>query len=174
MIQVRRALAGLALAVVMTAVAGDTEEYLLKAKCISFTMYYTSFPKAEPSQPWTVGILGISPFGPHLADVFAPDKTVKGRKVSLRYLRRGADPSGVQVLFICRSEADRLEEILEDVKGKPILTLSDIPNATAQGVMVTLALDQSRIRPEVNLQAARAAGLEFSASFLNFAKVLGR
>ena len=170
----RRALAGLVSVVALAAPAGDGEEYLLKARCIGFTMYFTVFPKAEPSQALILGILGTSPFGPSLAEIFTPATTVKGRKVVVRQLRRGADLSGVHVLYICPSEADRLKEILEELKGKPILTLSDIPNASANGVMVTLTLEQGKVRPEVNLQAARAVGLEFTMSFLNFAKVLGR
>lgn len=166
-----RILCGVIPTLAMAMPLGDTEEYLLKAKCISFTLFYTQFPKGDSTQPWNVGVLGTHPFGANLSLVFSPTTTVKGRKVNLVFFRRGEEPKGVHVLYICRSEASRLDDVLEDVKGKPILTLSDIPGSAKRGVMVNLALEENHIRPEVNLRAARAVGLDFASSFLNFARV---
>jgi hypothetical protein len=142
-------------------------EYHYKAKFLAFTTYYTSFPKtAPPAQGWVLGVIGKSPFGAYLDQVFTPRTTIKGRSVQVVYPKTPQEVASCDVLFICRSEKARLHEILSWVEGRPVLTVGDTKGYAKHGVMVNFTLERSFVRTEVNLPAARKVGLDFNSSFL--------
>jgi hypothetical protein len=78
------------------------------------------------------------------------------------------------MVFISVSEKARLREILEGVKEKNILTVSDIEGFSRLGGMIELVLDDERVRFEVNLDATTKAGLELSSELLKVARVVRR
>jgi hypothetical protein len=51
----------------------------------------------------------------------------------------------------------------------PILTVSDAPGFVNRGGMIEFVLDSNRVRFEINLAAARAAGLNLSSELLRVA-----
>lgn len=169
------ALAGILLAADLGPQEGARlDEYQYKAKFLAFAAYYTTFPpqRAATPQPWVVGILGKSPFGRYLDEAFSPETTIRGRKVQVTYPKEEKEVLGCDVLFICRSEQARIEEILGWVQGRPILTVGDTRGFANQGVMVNFFLEQSFVRTEVNLAAARKSGMDFNSSFLKNSKVI--
>lgn len=169
----RMVLLGLLLAFDAGAQQGRMDEYQYKAKFLGFTAYYTTFPTpADPSRPWVIGVLGRSPFGRTLAETFTSETTIRGRSVLLRFPQTPQEASSVDVLFICASEQDRVPEILEGLRGRPVLTVGDTPGFGQRGVMVNFFIDQSYVRMEVNLPAARRAGFEFSSAFLRNSRLI--
>jgi hypothetical protein len=78
------------------------------------------------------------------------------------------------MVFISVSEKARLREILEGVKEKNILTVSDIEGFSRLGGMIELVLDDERVRFEVNLDATTKAGLELSSELLKVARAVRR
>lgn len=149
------------------------EEYQYKAKFLAFAAYYSIFPpKPATSHPWVIGIVGKSPFGKFLDEAFGPTTTIKGRKVQVVFPKTDKEILACEVLFICRSEQGRVEEILGSLKGLPILTVGDTKGFAQQGVMVNFFLEQSFVRTEVNLQAARKVGMDFNSAFIKNARVV--
>lgn len=151
------------------------EEYQAKARFLKIAVYYAEFPiSSTPTRPWRIGILGQSPFGNNLEEIFKPSVTVRGRSVQVLFLQQISDVENLDVLFICGSEGDRLKEILSRLAGSPVLTVGDTPGFIQRGVMVNFFLEGTFIRTEVNLQATRQAHLDFSASFLKLSRVFNR
>ena len=149
------------------------EEYQYKAKFLAFAAYYANFPpRPTTPQTWVIGILGKSPFGRYIDESFGPNTTIKGRKVQVVYPKTEKEVTACEVLFICRSEQGRLDEILGWVKGQPILTVGDSKGFANQGVMVNFFLEQSFVRTEVNLPAARKVGMDFNSAFLKNSRVV--
>ena len=74
------------------------------------------------------------------------------------------------VLFISRSENDRVEQILQNLQGRNILTVSDIPDFAARGGMIELFMEKNKIRMRINLSAVKAAGLNISSKLLRLAE----
>src|SRR5712664_1838664 len=101
-------------------------EYQLKAVFLfNFAQFVewppTAFPEAKA--PLVIGVLGDDPFGPYL------DETVRGEKVNNRPLvvqrfRQVEEIKTCHVLFISRSERERLGQILAGLKGRNILAVS--------------------------------------------------
>ena len=154
-----------------------TSEYQLKAVFLFNFVQFVDWPATpQDSQPTTlapllIGILGEDPFGPFL------DETVRGerlgaRPIQVRRYRRIADLEECQVLFISRSENERLPEILAAVKNRPVLTVSDGDGFANQGGMIQFVTDKSRIRLRINLDAAEAANLTISSKLLRVAEIV--
>jgi hypothetical protein len=126
-----------------------------------------------PNQPFVIAILGDDPFGKTL-DELVVDERAHGRPIEIRRYRRVEDVNA-QILFISASEVARLGEILASLKGKPVLTVSDIPGTAfvrARG-MIDLASEHNKIRLRINPEAARSSGLIVSAKLLQLAEIVG-
>src|SRR5437867_11960260 len=75
---------------------------------------------AAAQAPLIIGVLGDDPFGSFL-DETVRGEAVRGRPFKIQRYRRLDEVKNCQILFISRSEAKRLEEILAALKDRPIL-----------------------------------------------------
>ena len=167
----------LSLAVVLRcgAYAGPPSEYEVKAVFLFNFSQFVSWPPAafdRSNAPMIIAVLGSDPFGQEL------DAVVRGEHLGEHPLevRRYHDVSEVKdchILFIDRSEASRLAGIVQALRGRSILTVSDIDNATGAGVMIDLVKQSDRIRLRINVAAARAGGLTISSKLLRPAEIVG-
>jgi len=126
---------------------------------------------ADPTAPLVIGVLGEDPFGAFL------DETVRGERANGRSLivaryRRIQEIGNCQVLFISRSESDRLGQILASLAGKPILTVADVDGFTRRGGVIRLATLSGKIRLRINLDSAKAAKLTISSKLLRPAQIV--
>src|SRR5262245_36707769 len=79
-------------------------------------------------------VLGTDPIGGSLQAITGGD--VAGRKLILLRSRMIDEPAGCHILFISRSESERLPRILAAVREAPVLTVGDMPGFLEQGGMV--------------------------------------
>ena len=128
-----------------------------------------AFPKARA--PLVIGILGEDPFGAYL-DELVKDEKVGERPLSVRRCRAARDIAGCHILFISRSEAGRLDQIMRPLKGQGILTVSDADNFTREGGMIRLVTDNGKIRLRINVEAAKACGLTISSKIIRPATIV--
>lgn len=148
-------------------------EYHVKAVfLLNFTRFveWPSSPTAAEA-PIVVGILGEDPFGRALDDVVRGE-TVRGRGVKVRRLRQIAEAEQCDLVFIASSERNRLGGILERTSGKPILTVSDMPEFAELGGMVGLVTTQGKTKLQINVEAAKAAHLSVSSKLLRPAQIV--
>jgi hypothetical protein len=128
-----------------------------------------SFPDSQA--PLVIGILGEDPFGGFL-DETVRGETVRARPLEVRRYRRIEEVNTCHILFISRSEADRLEDLLPVLKDRPILAVSDGDGFARRGGMIQFVIEQSRIRLRINLEAAEAARLKISSKLLRAAEIV--
>lgn len=155
----------------LDAQTNTSPEYQVKAVFLfNFAQFVDWPPKSfpEPQAPLIIGVLGDDPFGSYL------DETVRGEKANNRPLlvqryRRAAEIRTCQVLFISRSETDRLEQILPSLKGRNILTVADSEDFALHGGMIQLVTEKNKIRMRINLGAVKAANLTISSKLLRVA-----
>jgi len=124
---------------------------------------------ATPAAPLVIGILGKDPFGTVLDDL-VKNRTINDRKVELVRYRRVEDVTLVHVLFISESERRRLPSVLNELRDKPVLTVSDIEGFKRQGGMIGLIKVENNIRFEINREAASREGLLLSSKLLRLDK----
>jgi hypothetical protein len=148
-------------------------EYQIKAVFLFNFARFVDWPtKAFPdaNSPFVIGVLGDDPFGSYL------DETVRGEKVNehpltVQRYRRVSEIKACQVLFISRSEADHVDQILASLKGRSILTVSDTDDFVAHGGMIRLAIEKNKPRMHIKLDAVKAANLAISSKLLRVAEV---
>ncbi len=154
--------------------AAQPTEYQLKATLLFNLVKFTEWPKSaftNAAAPLVIGILGDDPFGVTL-DLVVQDESVRGRRLVVRRLQPGDSPASCHLLFLGRSEKDHLPDLWPSLRGRPVLTVGDLPEFCQLGGMINLALSPNgTIRPEIDPAAARAAGLEISSRLLGLPMV---
>lgn len=125
----------------------------------------------DPQAPLVIGILGKDPFGSFL-DETVRGEAVRGRTFRIDRYRRLEQVKDCHILFISRSEAKRLEEILTAVKDQPILTVSTGDDFGRPGGIIRFILGDNKIRLSIDLEAAQAARLTFSSKLLRSAGIV--
>jgi hypothetical protein len=149
-------------------------EYQLKAVFLyNFTKFIEWAPEAFSSDtaPFVVGVLGDDPFGGAL-DQTVNGKTMNGRPLTVKYLKWGQNMRECQLLFISASERKRLPQILENLRGSSVLTVSDINSFCQQGGIIGLELENNKIGFVINTNIAEQARLRISSKLLSLAKMV--
>lgn len=152
------------------AAAGTPTEYQVKAAYLSNFGRFVEWPsKADVKPPsFAICVLGTDPFGRAL-DQAAAGQSIDGMSVIARRLSTPEQAAGCRVLFISTSESDSLPEVLSALSSAGVLTVSDLPQFTERGGMIGFTLQENRVRFEVNLTAAKSAGLALSSQLLKLA-----
>lgn len=141
-------------------------DYRVKAAFLYNFARFTTWPEL-PAGHFTLCLLGQDPLAEHTG--ILQDKIVHGRPLRIVQLDATAHAGGCQLLYIGRSQAHRLHQILRTVQGKPVLTVSDVARFTASGGMIGFLTLDSKIRFEINVAAATRADLAISSKLLTLA-----
>ena len=147
-------------------------EYEVKAAYIVNFLMFVGVPAgtatSAPPDTVAVAILGDDPFGKSFAPV---EGHVVGRANRKLRIHRCKDLEmsvleRCRAVFIARSEESRLDSILEALRGRPLLTISDIDGFVERGGMIGLvvqrrnlvrwainrkSLDEARLTPRAQL-----------------------
>jgi len=155
------------------AVAAEmSREYLIKAAFLYNFAKFTEWPAAafaSADSPLTICVLGDDPFGAALDAI--DGKEIKGRTVSVRRLADTAVAEACHVIFISISEETRLTDILDILRGRPVLTVADMPEFARTGGIINLKTnEEERIRFDINIGKAQQAGLRMSSKLLSLAE----
>ena len=127
---------------------------------------------------------------------FIKDKTVNGREVVITRIKYHTTVAAINendntgnlieglseniltqlsechLLYIDKSEANRVHEILKAVEPLSILTISDIPGFAEQGGMLGLVLRKGKITFDANPVAIKKAGIRVSSKILKLATIV--
>jgi len=148
--------------------ADPSLEYKVKAVCILNTARFVEWPPSSfknASAPFVIGVLGDNPFGGLLEEA-VKNETVRRRPIVVRQVKLENAADQCQILFVCRSEKDRLPAIFGAVGKAPVLTISELEGFTKAGGVLALALEGGKIRFDLNPAPARAADLRIEPQFL--------
>lgn len=80
-------------------------------------------------------------------------------------------PSECQVLFLDGDNPRAIAAILKKVENSPVLTIGRNPDFMRMGGMINLVESGSRFKLQVNVCAARKAGLTISSKLLNLSEI---
>lgn len=151
----------------------QTKEYEVKAVFLYNFSQFIKWPAAafaDGSSPLVIGVLGDDPFGSALQSAVRGEKA-SGRRVQVRSGRRIEDLRGCQFIFVSRSESSRISEILAGVQGSNVLTVGESDRFCDLGGVISFTLQSGKVGFEINVAAARRAGLEISPKLLRLGKI---
>lgn len=140
----------------------------------NFTQFVEWPPEAfeSPESPIIIGMIGSDSIRPHLERVLEKEKA-QNRPLQFKAFRRLDEIESCHILFVGRSEFSELDPILAALRGRHILTVSDMEGFARRGGMVQFRTDKNRVRLTINAAAARAAQLRVSSKLLGLAEVIG-
>jgi hypothetical protein len=149
-------------------------EYEVKAAFLYNFLRYTEWPAAAipgPGVPLLIGVLGDEPLERTLGAVLR-GKTVQGRPLEVRRVRLGPEAQASHLLFVSASERVRVGQVLDAVRGAPVLTVGETDGFAQAGGVINFVLEEGRVRFEVNQDAAQRARLRLSSRLLALARIV--
>ena len=123
---------------------------------------------AGPDSNFTIGVAGADALADEIEASLAR-RTVNGRKVAVRRLRRGDAPTGVQILVVGTGDARWARELYAAIKDRPVLTVAEPGAEFGAGSMISFAVVDDRVRFEVALGPIKPSRLKISALMLSAA-----
>ncbi len=146
-------------------------EYQLKAAFLYNFAKFIEWPQnafAENKSPFIIGILGDNPFGTHLESTVA-GKKINEHPITIQTFREVAAVTNCHILFVSSSEKERLPEIIEKLRGTTVLTVGQTERFIETGGMVNFVQEGTKLRFQINDDAAKVAKLKISSKLLGLA-----
>jgi YfiR/HmsC-like len=166
-------LAGICLAVAAlfsfgtSAWSAGASEYEVKAVYLFNFAKFVEWPQsafADANTPFVIGVLGRDPFGSYLDETVRGER-VNGRQLTIQRYRNAGEIKHCHVLFISRSESERVDQIVSGLRDRRILIVTDADGGNG-GVIIRFVNEGNKIRFKIDVQAAKAARLTISSKLL--------
>ena len=149
-------------------------EYELKAAFLFNFAKFVDWPPnafASPDASFLVCVLGTDPFGGALDDALR-GKVIAEHPARVSRIKRVADITGCQILFVAASESHLLPEVLAKLRGQCVLVIGETNDFASSGGAIQFTLEDNRVRFFINPDAADRAGLKISSKLLALAKIV--
>lgn len=145
----------------------------VKAEFIERFTRFIEWPadaQPAPHAPFVVCTLGESPLSTHLERVLM-GRLIQGHPAKVKRLREGEPVAGCHILYLAPGLRAQVEQLVEDLRGRPILLVADAPGFAELGLIINLFVDEDlHVRFEINPEMALASGLKISAKLMTLAR----
>jgi len=158
--------------------APQIKEYHVKAKYINGFTKFIHWPDNtfnNANESLHLCVLGDNPFGETLNILMRKHNartTRKSNPQKVFYLRRGEDVTHCHLLYFSDSEESYFYQVLSQIKGKPILTISSIRDFAISGGMIQFYVRDNKVRFLIDPQTLRDNNLEPDANLLRVADIV--
>lgn len=140
-------------------------EYEMKATFLYNFAVFTEWPP-DGGDTLNLCLLGQDRFGHALDNI--EGKNINGRRLAVSRLSSLSNVGKCHVLFISDIEAARVRNMMDEVSGLPMLTVTD--NARLPGAMIVIVPEGRRLTFDVNIDAIRRTRLSISSKLLRLAR----
>lgn len=154
--------------------AGQAEvvEYQVKAAFLYKFGAYVEWPAqsfAQADSPLVIGVMGAGSVADELIQM-ASGRNINGHPVAVKKLRRGDAINGVHILFVARTDNDKLAEALAAAKGQPVLVVTETDSPPTSGSTINFVVADEKVRFDIALPSAESSNLKLSARLLTVAR----
>lgn len=147
-------------------------ETVWKANFLAKSAAFIEWPVDSPmhnANAFRWCVYGTFSFGTTLAEL-TRDLTFDGKRSEVKWVKKDAELSGCQIIFVSRSEAKNYAKVLDASRAGRALTVGETADFLDAGGMVALFTDGKAPAFEVNLDAVDAAKLKLSSRMLALAR----
>lgn len=140
-------------------------EEKLKIMLIGKVAKYIVWDKTHLANNLTIAIL---------EDSFDDEPTTlySNKNIKVNYITDISQLKKCDILYITNSQASKLSNILNFIKGKSIFTISDIRGFVQKGGMLQLYFVAQKIKLKINLKNVKKEHLNIRSTLLRIAKVI--
>jgi hypothetical protein len=147
--------------------AGPTLYDVQAVYLFDFTKFIR-WPATSEHETISICIAGQQGFSDTLTRIVAGER-VDSHTLSVRLVQQAQDEADCDILFIGSAAEGRLDNLLAATKGKPVLTVSDIPGFLDRGGMIQFLTVGNRVRFSVDLRPVARSGISLSSELLKVA-----
>lgn len=155
--------------------SGQPDEYVIKGVLLEKISTFIQWPENDKDKikdnEFVVGIIGKHKFAGILKKLYSKRK-ILNKELVVKNISSNSEINKCSVIFIPKLNDDELNEILEFVKKKPILTISDTEGYAEKGVHVNFYTEGSNIRFEINERSVKESGILMNHLLLSLAKLV--
>lgn len=146
-------------------------EYEYKAAFIERFTRFIDWPEEFEDNTFEIAVIGENPFNKSLDELFDITK-IKNRNTEVIYTDNINELRNVDLVFISRSEKNRMKEIVSVIDDMPILIISDSKGFCKKGAHINMYVDGDYIRYEINQKALEKTGLKVRSLLFASAKIV--
>jgi hypothetical protein len=145
-----------------------TLEYQIKASYLYNFLRYVEWPPGTLSgNTLLVCVFGKERFGTALDSIVG--ESVRGQVIAVRPVSEPGQLDGCRLVFVGAAERGQEDVILQQLAGRPVLTIGETPGFADRGGVINLIRVKDKIRFEINQQAAERGGLRIGSQLLQLA-----
>jgi hypothetical protein len=145
------------------------QEQKIKAGLIYNFIKHASWPGGDSGEI-LICLLGGDPLDGYLYPL--EGRTAQQRRIEIREIESADDAKGCDFLFVDTNQSRNLDAALAMLRGKPVLTASDMAGFAGRGGMIEFTRENRRIGILINRQALEAAGISVDNRLLKVARLL--
>jgi hypothetical protein len=160
----------------------------VKAAYVVNFIRYTEWPEsrfAGPGSPFEVVVLDSQPVAEALAAIAERLEPIAGRRLSVVSRRLPAAGTSrrarlvaelardAHLVYVGDGVAGGVEDLIEALEAKGVLTVGDLPGFAEAGGMIGLRLDDNRVVFDANPVVIRRSRVRVSARVLQLATIVG-
>lgn len=146
----------------------DLLELQVKAAYLYNFIGFVEWPEDAfdaPDDPLEIGVMEAEALADQLVRTIA-GRTVRGRPLAVRKLRRTDPPAELHLLFVGAMPKPQLADVLSRGRHLHELLVTEAEGALHKGSMINFVLAEERLRFEVAPKNAEQSGLTISARLL--------
>lgn len=150
------------------------ENDLVIAYLERFTRFISNdkFPDFDNNDiPFNIYVYGKNPFGRNLDDAYKNQK-IKNRIVQIQYVDNIEKIKNANLIYINVTSKREIEKLVEFANQMGILTISYSKGFAEKGIHINLYQKDNRLKFEINLKSAQAAGFSISHLLLSNSKIV--
>jgi hypothetical protein len=154
--------------------ASVSEDEVKAAFLLNFTRYvdWPASTFASGQTPFVICVLNDSDFASTASGVIG-DRTVDDRPITVSSRADLDSATDCHILFVPASQQDMQTLVITEVAEAAVLTVSDSEGFAQMGGVANFRRAGSKLRLEINREAAARARLKISARLLRIADVVG-
>jgi hypothetical protein len=122
------------------------------------------------SAPVRICVVGTDPIRTMLGELSI--RKIRERPIQVEHVKGTEALRDCHLAYLTRSEEARMPQILQQIEGLPVLSVSDIPGFARTGGMFGFATEENRVKVEISQRSVRQSGLKVSAKLLEIARLV--
>lgn len=153
-----------------------SKEYQIKAAFLYNFTKFVEWPAEKfegTNSPIVIGLFGKNPFGSALAEA-VKDRRVNGRGIQIKQIDIPSEVKGMHVVFVGAAENNRLDGLEDALKEGSVLGVGESEAFLKRGGTIMFALENDKVRFEIDMNSAESAKLKVSAQLQKLARTVRR
>jgi hypothetical protein len=131
---------------------------------------YVTWPESMASKSqFTIAVLGANRVAEQL-QAFLPEHPIQGKPARVTSIQGLAQLGDAQMVYIGPDFTGKLSVLIEALKNRPILIVTDQPGALAEGSIVNFLIKEQHVRFEISTSAAKRSSLLIGSGLLAVAE----